>query len=132
MAQVENYDINRIRNDLAKAKAKLAGHHAGQHVSTDSGMPPDVAARAWENNTRNVYATVARLEQELVYAMCACGAWSHSEIIRRMESAPAAAPPAPPPPAKPTADDVRAELRRILSKIPDDATVQSVKELIAS
>jgi hypothetical protein len=86
MPLIENYDLQRIKGDLAKAKAKLAGYRAGDHRHAEEGVPPETADRAHAANTASLYTTIQRLESEYVTAMVGCGAWCYSEIIKRMES----------------------------------------------
>jgi hypothetical protein len=93
---ITNYDLARIKGDLAKAKQKLVQYRPGAHIPTPTELDGEPLAdfyarnphlgRAHEAHTIRLYAQISQLESEYVTAMVACGAWCYSEIIQRMES----------------------------------------------
>lgn len=128
-------EIERIRNDMARCKQRIAEMEAGtrgvrdgpwQATDGESG-----AGRAYGNQLLAQSAALQRFELEYVNAMIP--AWTPAAIIERMTSGPrietrteTITVTRPPDDA-----DVIAKLREFLTKVPDMATVQSLKELIA-
>lgn len=90
-----NQEIQRIRNDLARAKERVAQIESGQRgvrsgpwLETDGSNPG--AGLAHSAQLRAQCDAVARLEFEYVMAMIP-SPWGPAEIIERMSAAPPAA-----------------------------------------
>jgi hypothetical protein len=79
-------DLQRIRNDLAKAKRKLSESEGGAHIyGAASGIPTELAGIAHGANVKNLYALIERLENEYVNAMLAERQWTAAGVIAAMQ-----------------------------------------------
>jgi hypothetical protein len=123
-------EIDRIRADMARCRQRIAemregkrGVRTGPWIEAD-GMPG--AGLAFSNQQLAQETALARLEAEYVQAMIPV--WGPAAIISKME----APPPEPPAPVQlaPSSNDIKTRLREFLFKIPDNASVASLKELI--
>lgn len=129
-------ELERIRNDLARAKQRIAEMEAGQRGvrsgpwQESNGEPG--AGLAFEGQLRGQYTALHRLELEYVNAMVP-NPWSPAAIIERMTSGPQVVTRTETVTVTrpPDNGDVIAMLKEFLTKVPDTATVQSLKELIA-
>ena len=77
-------DTQQIRNDIAHCKRRIAEMESGTRGQIPSEAMHMNAGAAFDNQLRNLYATVDRLELEYVQAKLGRG-WGAGEIIRRME-----------------------------------------------
>lgn len=114
-------DLARITADLAKARQRLAESESGEHIyGAATGIPSELAGKAHGANVRNLYTTIARLENEYLLAMLADGKWSPIAIIEAMQrpraDAPAPTPESPPPIIS---DATRDALTALLREHPD-------------
>lgn len=125
-------EITRIRQDLQRAKDRVAAIRAGQRgvrPAADWRAGDDAdgggrlgAARAYGNQLLAQEQTVTRLENELLLALLAAGTWSAAAIIERMTAPPIVQT------REPSDVDVREALLKFISNFPNAHTV-SVAEL---
>jgi len=86
MPLVENHRIPQIESDLARVKQKIAGRRAGTEGVIPTGFQHINARLAEEKQLQSLYTSQTRLENELIQAKLASGAWSADEIIKRMSA----------------------------------------------
>ena len=136
---MSNPEVQRIKNDLARAKERVTQIENGQRgvrpsviigprgsenswLDTDGNNPG--AGLAYSAQLKAQRDAVARLELELVQAMIP-HPWTPAEVIERMglQRVPVDRPA--------NNADVMTKVREIVSSLPETATIQSLKELIA-
>ena len=86
MGITENYDIPRIRGDIAKCRQRIAQMEAGTAGVIPEGARHVDAGQAFGNQLAARYKDLSRLAGELVQAMIASSKWPAADIIEAMEA----------------------------------------------
>lgn len=79
-------DLQRIQNDIARAKQRIAEMEAGTRGIVSDGARHTDPGRAFENQLHAQRQSLARFEEEYLTAMVAEHRWSPADIIRRMQA----------------------------------------------
>lgn len=128
-----NDEVNRIREAMQRCRERIAQMQAGERgvrtgVWTQTKEGLSGAGVAFERQLLAEQNALHKLESEYLAAMIACNAWPPEKIIAKMTA------PLPVPQIierEPTAEEVKSAVRALIEKIPDDANISSLKELLS-